>query len=327
MSNFDRIIKQAVASWSWRVSARMRRPGCLVLMYHRIGQKGDPFPHLDVDKFRRQIEWVASNCRVIEPAELRASVERHSHKRQPILITFDDGTRDYFDLAYPVLRQLGVPAVVFPITDYIDRPRLTWFDRLHLAVRGARLGHVSLPWQPGRTVPIGGLRNDRFIFECKRFLKGVADNLKERLLDELVLALGNPEPPDVGRQFMNWDEIRRTLDLTTYGGHTHTHPIVSKVDCIRLEHEIRTCRERITAETGIAPTLFAYPNGDSTPEAKRLLADHGFEVAFSTEEGLADQTTDWLDVPRVGVGNIVPTKWMMTKSWTLFHSPLSEVAA
>ena len=284
-------------------------------MYHRVGRPTDPFPHLDVDEFRRQMEWLAANCDVIGPQALRESSAAPPRPRVPVLITFDDGSRDYYDLAYPVLKSLGLPAVVFLITDYMDHPRLLWFDRLQLIVNAARVSQVALPWQPDRVLTLGGPRNDRVIAECKRHLKSVSDDDKERLMDSLTQALGNPVLPDVGRQIMSWDEVRASMDLTTYGGHTHTHPLMSKVDSGRLEHEIRMCRDRITEETGTKPTLFAYPNGDFTPEAKALVSRYGFDAAFSTKHGLNDGTTDWLEVRRLGVGHIVPTTWMMTKSW------------
>jgi peptidoglycan/xylan/chitin deacetylase (PgdA/CDA1 family) len=307
-------LKQAVASWAWRWSAPRRRPGCIVLMYHRVGRKGDPFPHLGVAEFERQLDWLGRHCDVIGPGDLRAAAAR-SRGRVPILITFDDGTRDYHDLAYPLLKRYGMPAVVFPITDYIDHPRLLWFDRLHLAVHGSRAREVELPWQPGQRRRLGAAGTEDFILECKRHLKSLPDEEVEPALARLVGALGDPTIPDVGRQIMTWDEVRRTLDLTTYGGHTHTHPMMSKIDPVRLQREVRTCRERLAVETGVTPTLFAYPNGDYTPDAKSCVAENGFEVAFSIQDGMTDETTDWLEVRRVGVGNIVPTLWMMRKTW------------
>lgn len=285
-------------------------------MYHRIGRKGDPFPHLGVEEFQRQLEWLGTHCDVIGPDTLRSRMAAGGQRRMPILITFDDGTRDYYDLAYPLLKRYGMPAVVFAITDYIDRPRLLWFDRLHLAVHASRAEQVSLPWQPGRPFRLGGAGNQIVIQECKRYLKSMPDDRVEPVMEQLFHAFGDPTPPDVGRQIMTWDEVRATMDLTTYGGHTHTHPMMSKVDRHRLESEIQTCRDRLTEETGVRPTLFAYPNGDFTPEAKALVSRCGFETAFSIMDGMTDNTTDWLEVRRVGVGNIVPTVWMMRESWS-----------
>ena len=304
-----------VATATWKASSHRRRPGCLVLMYHRVGDDRDPLPHLDIEDFRQQIRWLAEHCDVIGAEQLKPAARARAGSRVPVLLTFDDGSRDYHDFAYPVLKEFGVPGVVFLVTDYIDRPRLFWFDRLHLAVHAAQVDQVTLPWNPDRKLALGRDQNGAVIDECKRYLKGVADDVKERLLEELHSALGSPSLPDIGRQVMSWDEVRATMDLTTYGGHTHTHPLMSKIDGVRLREEVRLCRDRIVAETRTTPTLFAYPNGDFTADVKAAVAERGFDVAFSTIKGINDSATDWLEVRRLGVGHIVPTEWMMTQSW------------
>ena len=114
---------------------------------------------------------------------------------------------------------------------------------------------------------------------------------------------------------MSWDEVRASMDLTTYGGHTHTHPLMSKVDEERVDREVGLCRARIVAETAVEPTLFAYPNGDFTSGAQALVRRHGFEVAFSTVEGINNGATDWLAVRRTAVANLMPTRRMMVTSW------------
>jgi peptidoglycan/xylan/chitin deacetylase (PgdA/CDA1 family) len=92
------------------------------------------------------------------------------------------------------------------------------------------------------------------------------------------------------------------MDVTTYGGHTHTHPILSRLARASAETEIRTCRDRIADETGREPKYFAYPNGkpaDYTTETKDILRALGFAVAFSTSEGIAGADSDWMAVKRL----------------------------
>lgn len=101
---------------------------------------------------------------------------------------------------------------------------------------------------------------------------------------------------------MTWDEVRATSDITCYGGHTHTHPILSRVKRSQVVQEIATCRDRILSETGRAPTCFAYPNGrpaDFTRETQEILRGHGFTLAFSTTEGIASKDSDWMAVKRL----------------------------
>ena len=201
------------------------------------------------------------------------------------------------------------------MTDYVDHPRLAWWDRLHHVLRHARVDRVSLPWRPERTLSLHRSNHARVVAESEQYFKNVPDDLKEQMLDELVVALGDPTCSAVDRQTMTWDEVRATMDLTTYGAHTHTHPLLSQVEPERVESEIRLSRDRIAAETGVTPTLFAYPNGDVTPLAKTLLRRYGFELAFSTREGLNDANTDWLEVRRTAIATLTPNLRMTAHAW------------
>src|SRR5712692_5284941 len=48
-----------------------------------------------------------------------------------IAITVDDGYRDFYLHAYPVLRRHSIPATVFLVTDFLDRRGWLWWDQLH----------------------------------------------------------------------------------------------------------------------------------------------------------------------------------------------------
>ena len=122
--------------------------GVLVLGYHRIGV---PAPgaydtalwSATQDEFDRQLSFVKRSAEVVSgddlPAALAARRGRH------VALTFDDGYRDNHELAYPVLRAHGLPAVFFLATGFLDRPRLGWWDEIAWMVRSSP--HTEL--EPG----------------------------------------------------------------------------------------------------------------------------------------------------------------------------------
>jgi peptidoglycan/xylan/chitin deacetylase (PgdA/CDA1 family) len=89
------------------------------------------------------------------------------------------------------------------------------------------------------------------------------------------------------------------MDVTTLGGHTHTHAIMPGLPAERLRWEVETCRDRLHAETGVRPRLFAYPSGAFDERVKGAVRDGGFDLGFSTLEGMNGPATDWLEVRRV----------------------------
>jgi peptidoglycan/xylan/chitin deacetylase (PgdA/CDA1 family) len=294
----------------WRVArAAVRAPGLIVLMYHRVGVPAEPFRTLDVREFRRQMLWIRRHCRPIAPENLEDAVQRPDRFRPPVLVTFDDGFRDYHDHAYPVLKELGIPALVFLTTGFMDEGGLLWSDALRWALSRTRRERAPLP--DGGSAAIGGPDDRRlFLAAWATRLKRVSEPERRAALPPLLSHLADgldPAPPP--RQMMTWDEVRATMGLTRLGGHTHTHPILARVGAFLLDEEVRTCRDRIAAETGVRTRLFAYPNGqagDFTPAVKDALRRHGFAAAFTAVEGVNGAATDRLELRRFSGRSAAP---------------------
>ena len=298
-----RLVKQTVASaWGWRVTgAVLRKPGVIVLMYHRILGRDRTLFGLPVEAFTEQMRWVRRHCDPIGLDAFSERAQRPSRLRPAVLVTFDDGYRDYHDLAYPVLKDLGIPAVVFLATSFMDEGGMLWTDEVQWAALSTTQERVKLPWSDEPPIALHDRAAREALGERARtHLKTLPNADRRAAVQALRKALG--DPPERDRQMLTWDEVRRTMDITRYGGHSHTHPIMSRLDAAEAETEVRTCRDRIAAETQQAPTSFAYPNGrpaDYTPVTQAILRRNGFTVAFSTSEGIAGPDTDMMAVKRL----------------------------
>lgn len=314
----------AATSPGWALSRLVRPQGTLVLMYHRVGPNPVGFPSLDLEVFREQMTWLKSHCTPLGPEDLKGSVARPNRHKPFALVTFDDGYRDYFEHAYPILKALGIPALVFLSTVFMDEPgRLLWPDLLHLAAKRAPGRRIRVPFV-GDEIDLGTEEGrTRLVRATKDHVKGLPEDSKESTLMDLLRLLDvKPTGLQIDRPMLTWDEVRAAQDLTTWGGHTHTHPILSRVSPERVEEEIRTCRDRIRAETGREPRHFAYPNGryqDFADDTKDVLRRYGFEVGYSVEEGINDATTDWMAVRRLAA-----RPDLAGFAWALATSPASR---
>lgn len=301
------LIKRALASRPvWDVLGPvLRQPGVAILMYHRVGVEGSVFPSHRVEEFADQMRWLRQHCTPIHPQNLRTAAATARSRRPPVLVTFDDGYRDYHDLAYPILKRLDIPAIVFLSTGLIDEGGLLWTDLVHLAILRSPLGQVQLPW-PGGGIHKLGDTAERMTLSAvaRKHLKSLPDMARRAAVEQLVTVLAtDPASLHVERQMLSWDEVRATLDLTTYGGHGHTHAILSRVSPTALDEEIGRCQERIMAELGAPAELFAYPNGqpqDFDVEVKKTLWKYGFFTVFSTIVGINNPNTDWSEIRRLG---------------------------
>lgn len=271
-----------------RLDALLRRAGAwsglLVLNYHRVGDaEGSP---LDRDlfsaapgEFASQMAFLARCCEPIALGDVPAALRARRSRR--VLVTFDDGYRDNYEIAFPVLRRHRVAATFFLATGFLDRPRLSWWDELAWLGAG-----------PAATARLKA----RHGADAEAFVAAEARRLGRQRAGPAAAA-------DV---WMTWDMAREMRAAgMTFGGHSVEHPILARLPAERQEAEVRGCAERLRDELGIGLDAFSYPVG--SPDAysettKAIVRRAGCELAFAFAGGYARAgRTDPLAVPRMAV--------------------------
>jgi hypothetical protein len=124
-----------------RRSAKL--PLLSVVTYHHIYQPtaGYPFDDAVADaspaQFRRQLELLRERCTLVNLAQVIDGLRGVPLPPNPVLIAFDDGYKSNLDVAAPILRDLGVSAVFFIATDFVDERRLYWWEALAYVAKRA----------------------------------------------------------------------------------------------------------------------------------------------------------------------------------------------
>lgn len=180
----------ASARWNWW---RRRVDGVPVLMYHRVGEppRGSRMAKLWVRPadFRRQLE--ALRERGYETVFASALAEPASLPAKPAVVTFDDGTADNHDAAFPVLEALGMKATVFLVADFMGR-RNGWEDP------SVEPWTRTLSWEEARSMQASGLVEFGSHTMTHRDLRGLDDEALAWELSEskrrIESALGRRAP-------------------------------------------------------------------------------------------------------------------------------------
>lgn len=268
--------------------------------------------HLPVEVFRSVCALLAADYRVISLSELiEAQNKKLSLPANSVVITFDDGYESNCKLGYPILKKFDLPATIFVTTGFLDGSDMLWFQRVDLALGRSR--KEALEWKiNGRTLRLHlGTRELRqqSLVQLMPELKQLPD---ADLLDEVdrlerALEVNPPTLADLPAPMrpLTWDMTCEMNEsgLIEIGGHTHTHPILSRCDSLTMRAEITTCRDRILAETGHMPASFAYPNGgedDFTRETVLLVREAGYKCACSTIRARVGDDAPMFQLPRYG---------------------------
>jgi peptidoglycan/xylan/chitin deacetylase (PgdA/CDA1 family) len=93
----------------------------VILTYHSISEGDSPLK-VSPSLFAEQMEWLRDNVRVAPLSEVVAALAgRRPLPERTVVLTFDDGFRDFYSSAAPVLRRLRLPATVFLPTGYCGK--------------------------------------------------------------------------------------------------------------------------------------------------------------------------------------------------------------
>jgi len=140
-----------------------------VLMYHNIGYKeGDSF-FVTPENFLRQMEYIRDRgYEVITLDRLVESIKNKERiKRNKVVITFDDGYKDNFQYAYPVLKKLGFPASVFLVTNNMGK-KFTQTDKEFMSwdeVKVMSENRISFGAHTKTHCELGKIINEEGVFE------------------------------------------------------------------------------------------------------------------------------------------------------------------
>jgi peptidoglycan/xylan/chitin deacetylase (PgdA/CDA1 family) len=308
-----------------RTRSHAGTPWLTVLTYHRIhpDPEGQPFDPgvIDAtpDEFDDQVATVSKYFDVIGLEEVFAYLRGASLPANPAIITFDDGYRDCYDQALPILKKHGCKAVFFVATSYCTERRVYWWDKIAFALRNAQNDVIELSYPT------------RCLFNLKADPKGAHRTLLnlvkshfgldvDRFIDELMVAAGVAWSIEIERKHaddlvMTWEQV---LELRRAGmeihSHTRTHRTLQTLRERDLKDELEGARNDLEQILGEQVRGVSYPVGRSVarfPMLRAAVKDAGYEVGFSNTSGVTWHTRrfDPLDMRRISVECHLPPSY------------------
>ena len=279
-----------------------------------------PGMYLRGHSFEAHITYLRKRFNIIsldELLELWQTNRLKSHQSYCV-ITFDDGWKDNYQFAFPVLVKYRIPATIFLATDFIGTARWFWPDQMMLLLEKGRQDTtvaadqkafstvlaetIGVTLSPAdvifRRVESGDSIDPDAIIE---FCKGVEVDRIHKIIDRLSCALHMDLPTQ--RVLLNWDEVREMAGKgVTFGSHSCSHRIMTQIPLSEVKTELIDSRKTML-EHGIKPVpVFCYPNGNFDRDIQELIKESGYRGAVGCEVGLErDRPGDLFALRRISL--------------------------
>ncbi len=295
---------------------RRRTQRILVLTYHRIlpaPANGSPVQagmYVEPATFTRHIEFLQRHFNVVPLAALyhhERAVELRD-ERPFVVLTFDDGWRDFYTNAFPILRAHRVPATVFLPTDLIGTQRSFWTDRLAYLYSRCH-GSDGSPVSGRHETTINRLESlrgpsDRQTEAAIAVLKSIPQGAIEEILTELSSRWDVPLPV-WDRSFLSWAEVRDMggSGLIHYGSHTASHRILTISTPDEVREDLARSKDALERSAVVDPQFvpFSYPNGDYNDRVVALVKEAGYSLAVTTDPGWNNDPSERFLIRRISM--------------------------
>ena len=294
--------------------------------YHYIREDfSAPYPSIfgvTPSAFKQQLKLLKNEGDLITPSEFLANYEELvASKSNFFFITFDDGLKEQFDFALPILDELGMQAIFFANSMNTEENRVSTVHKIHL-LRSVISSHVLLDYLKEQKIAMltqeelqQATTNYRFDDAASAELKyllnfKISFDVQESLVQS-IFEKHFSESEILESLYMSKSQLQYLANIDCLGSHTHTHYPLGLLHEDKLIYELEHSKNYLEQLSGKAIQMIAYPYG--TPEAcTDLVAETaknvGYLYGFTTKKGIVDITQNKLLLNRFDCNDVVGGK-------------------
>lgn len=283
------------------IKRRSRSPWLPVVTFHRVVHRPPRYRFddevLDTTpaEFEEQVRSIRDHFTPVSIQDVHAFLEGEELPSNPVLVTVDDGYRDNYEVALPILRRHGVKAAFFIATDFVTRRRVFWWDQIAYLIKTTARTRIELTYP--RVVALDLDTPAKKAVAIKRLLrlvKKVYGLDLPRFLDALVAATGVVWTDELERTFANellmtWDQVRalRAAGMDVQS-HTRTHRVLQTLSPADVLNELRDSRAELEQQLDAPVEAISYPVGhtiNDRPDVRESLLEAGYKMGFTNATG------------------------------------------
>ncbi len=297
-----------------------KTPQLVILMYHRILPADDnrclteePGMIVTPSTFKQHMKILAEYFQFVS---LNDWINKKNNN-QPLpamacAITFDDGWSDNYEFAYPILKELNVPATIYLVSNIVDTDNIFWPERVSHAIINIANNHSTL-WNKPELKWLKNTQTDytfneksptrEQISQIIKSLKEYTDTDINQRLNALESDFNIESYSSTSQNILTWQQIDEMIDsgLVEAGSHTCQHiRLVDDLSSDLLNDEVVKSKKIIEKKINAQINTFCFPNGDFSNASSKLVKKH-YLSSVSTQPGWNSSTSSSHLLKRVAV--------------------------
>jgi peptidoglycan/xylan/chitin deacetylase (PgdA/CDA1 family) len=289
--------------------SRTFRPknGATILCGHRVADDDEGcLQGLRPSWLAEQLNYLSRHYHFLPLSKLLDCYERHqSIPPNSVVITFDDGFRDNFTNAYPILQQYHVPATVFLATGCVSSGDLPWPQQvgyLFQQTKVDRVCHITT-----KEIPVllkSSWDRNAARSTVREVLGRMSRVERERSIAELSGLLQVDIPRD---RMLTWDQVKTMQNGgIEFGAHSFSHPWMALLSPEEARWEMEASLHDIQHHCGITRPSFVFPAGSFTQDLVKMAISVGFRCVFQSRYSVRVNqigVNDQFSLSRIGLPN------------------------
>ena len=288
-----------------------------ILTYHRVLpiQESICYPFQGMvmprDTFEAQMSYLANSYVVLDFSQAIERLQNGNLPKKSVVVTFDDGYRDNYEYALPILKKYAIPAAFFVVTDALEQRIRLWWDEVAEAIRLLSLREPLTKEEMEQLPPWVGETLNRL--SKKNRYQNVADelvhamndiSLKDRLMiRESLLRLINNDMSRIQDLMLTWEQVKEMHNSgMSFEAHTRTHAFIDELPEDEARREVQDCVNSLKSNLNTSIRYFSYPRGRFTERLQPLLENAGIRAAVTTDQGQNRSGTNVFQLKRLDAG-------------------------
>ncbi len=288
--------------------AKKKQTFPLVLVYHRIISNTDATAafsysnmHVSPSVFNLQLEFLKDKCDILNENRFYKEMSVQKAGRLRVLITFDDGWRDNYLNAWPLLRKNHVAAVIFAAAGLIERQQLHWMHKLLYLLRVKPAAAMQI----GPAVRKQLTSRKPLLSSWSHMLQNINQlnpDDKKRYVKSIEKLFGRYGPDETTRYYCDWNELREVAkNSISIGAHGVSHDPLDAMPFDRMKAELRESKSALEEKLSATVCAFSFPHGRYTDECIAEAQKSGYQAAFAVNGRINRAQAGFFTYPRLNV--------------------------